>query len=150
MVGLSLFSWETEAQGTPCCENIPLMHPTNPRFPQGASVTLYIDSSSGFTETEMQMIKEGAEDWNGELNSSHITHNVVIPSTPPYVGGNNTIVARFNDNHSNSSVAALIMSRSSNPDSVYGQIVFNRNIRVPERRRHWRLATGIYERNCEA
>jgi|GEM_PF-6427169 len=40
-----------------------------PRFAKGSTVTVYIDSSSGFTPTEIQMIREGIEDWNDEVNN---------------------------------------------------------------------------------
>ena len=102
-------------------------------------MTVYIDSSSGFTETEQQMIKEGIEDWNGELNSTGVTYNVVITPTPPPVGGNNTVVAYYNDNHSTSAVAALTMNRSSNPNVVFGAMVFNRNMRFQNED-----GTGVY------
>ena len=130
VVGVSfLTNPNAQGQGQGGCCTPPLSHSTNPRFPQGSVVTVYIDSTSGFTQNEMEMIKEGIEDWNGELNSSGVTFTVIITATPPPVGGNNTVVAYYNDQHSTGSIAALAMTRQENPHSIFGSMQFNRNMR---------------------
>lgn len=57
------------AAQTICCRP-PVFPPTTPRFPQGASVRVYVDMTSGFTDKEFDNIKYGLEDWNDEPNSS--------------------------------------------------------------------------------
>lgn len=59
-------TYRVKAQGE-CCTP-PLLHPSVPRFPQGATVNVYIKADSGFTTTEQQMIKEGLE--NGTINQT--------------------------------------------------------------------------------
>ncbi|MEK6283406.1 MAG: hypothetical protein AABN95_23890 [Acidobacteriota bacterium] len=128
-VGYVLLKSDVQAQSD-CCTLVPNKHATEARFAPGATVNVYIDATSGFTETEHQMIKEGMEDWNGEPNNSRISFNVIVTSLPPAVGNNNTIIVTYNPNHSSSSVGALVMHRNSNPTSVYGTMVLNHNIRA--------------------
>jgi hypothetical protein len=46
-----------------CC--IPaLLSPQAARFAQGAQVTVYLDSSSGFTGDELTLITDGIQSWN--------------------------------------------------------------------------------------
>lgn len=101
------------------------------RFPQGATVNVFINSTSGFTATEQQMIKEGFENWNNQPNNSGVRYDVTVTSNPPAVGGNNTIVVRYNDSYSTNAVAALDMHHGSGPSGtvVYGEMVINQNIR---------------------
>ena len=123
------------AQGG-CC-NPPLQHPSTPRFPQGAQVTVYIDSSpSGFTDVEQQLIKSGIEDWNDEPNNSGVTYFVVITTSPPPAGTNNTIVVQFSDQFSTGTGGMLLnLHSSSGPGgtSIFGEMIFFNNIRNPQR-----------------
>lgn len=50
-----------------CCEP-PLLHPSTPRFAQGATVTVWIDMTSGFTDDEAFYIEYGFEEWNTQPN----------------------------------------------------------------------------------
>lgn len=124
------------AQGD-CCDNVPLQHPTTARFPQGAQVTVYIDSSpSGFTDVEQTLIRSGIEDWNDEPNNSGVTYQVVITSSPPPAGTNNTIVVRFSNQFSSGTGGMLLnMHSGSGPSgtSIYGEMIFFNNIRDPQR-----------------
>jgi hypothetical protein len=115
---------------TQCC-NPPHYSATAARFPQNATVNVYIDANSGFTATEQQMITEGIQDWNGQPNNSGVRFNVTVTSNPPAVGGNNTIVVRYNDNYSTNAVAALTMHHGSGPSgaTIYGEMIFNQDIR---------------------
>jgi hypothetical protein len=127
--GFYLLKPDVQAQ-TQCC-NPPHLAVAAARFAQNATVNVYIDANSGFTATEQQMIIEGLQEWNGQSNNSGVTYIVTITSNPPAVGGNNTIVVRYNNTFSNSPVAALTMHQNSGPNggSVYGEMVFNQNIR---------------------
>lgn len=119
-----LIKADVQAQA-PCCR------PPNPAgavsFLQGAAVIVYINTSSGFTATEQDLIQQGMEDWNDEANDSGVSFNVVRTANPPAVGGNNTIVVRYNDNFSTGAVAIMNMARNSN--GTYGEMIFNQNIR---------------------
>lgn len=119
-----------------CC-NPPLHGPTTPRFAQGALVTVYIDSSpSGFTSLEQQLIKSGIEDWNDEPNNSGVTYNVVITSSLPPAGTNNTILVQFSDQFSSGAGGVLLnLHSSSGPGgtSIYAEMIFFNNIRNPTR-----------------
>jgi hypothetical protein len=123
------------AQGG-CCPP-QLQPPSTPRFPQGAPVTVYIDSSpSGFTAAEQQLIKSGIEDWNDEPNHSGVTYNVVITSSPPPAGTNNTILVQFSDEFSSGTGGVLLnLYSSSGPSgtSIYAEMIFFNNIRDPQR-----------------
>jgi len=123
-------SLEVNAQGD-CCTppNLPAQAA---RFPQNTTVNVYIPANSGFTSTEQQMIIEGLQDWNNQLNGSGVHYNVTVSSTPPNPGTANTIILAYDDNFSNSEVASLTMHSSSGPSggSVYGEMVFHKNIRV--------------------
>jgi len=72
------------------------------------------------------------QDWNNQLNGSGVHYNVTVSSTPPNPGTANTIIVAYDDNFSNSEVASLTMHSSSGPSggSVYGEMVFHKNIRV--------------------
>jgi len=113
-----------------CCTP-PNMYASYPKFHQGASVSVYIDQSSGFTSSEQQMIIEGIQDWNSQSNNSYITYNVVVTSSLPAPGTPNTVTVRYNDNFSSTAVAATQMFSGSGPTgpTVSGSMVFNRNIR---------------------
>ncbi len=117
---------------TQCC-NPPHLSEAAARFPQGATVNVFNSANSGFTATEQQMISEGTQDWNGQPNNSSVSYNVTVTSNPPAVGANNTIVVRYNDNYSTTTVAALTMHQTGQPGligfSIYGEMVFNQNIR---------------------
>ena len=112
-----------------CCTP-PNMYASYPRFPQGATVNVYIDQSSGFTSSEQQMIIEGIQDWNSQNNNTHITYIVSATSNPPAPGTPNTVTVRYNDNFS-SAIAAVQMFSGSGPSgpTVSASMVFNRNIR---------------------
>lgn len=97
------------------------------RFAQGAQVTVYLDSSSGFTSDELTLITDGIESWNNVQSNAGITFTVVVTNSPPAPGTHNTVVGRYNDVHSNSAVAALTMHQDG--DTTYGTLVFNKNIR---------------------
>lgn len=107
------------------------------RFPQGAVVTVYIDSSaSGFTGDEQLLIKSGFEDWNDETNNSRVTYNVETTPTPPPAGTNNTILVQFSNQTSTGTGGALLnMHSSSGPGrtSIYGEMILFSNIRDPNR-----------------
>lgn len=51
--------------------NCTVLHfaPEAARFPQNATVNVYLDTTSGFTDNELQWIKDGLEDWNDEPNN---------------------------------------------------------------------------------
>jgi hypothetical protein len=83
------------------------------RFPQSTTVNVYIPANSGFTATEQQMIIEGLQDWNNQLNGSGVHYNVTVSSSPPNPGTANTIIVAYDDNFSNSEVASLTMHSSS-------------------------------------
>jgi hypothetical protein len=110
-----------------CCDP-PIRPPAVPRFPQGARVTVYINTSSGFTGTETQAIRAGFENWNGQPNSSGITYNVVETSTPPAPGGANTLIVQYEDVVSNTAVAETKVY--SQGTAVYMDIVYYKNIRL--------------------
>ena len=118
-----------EAQ-TACCTPPP-MSPNSPRFPQGASVDVFIVADSGFTPTEQEMIKQGLEDWNGQPNSSGVTYHVTVTSNPPPPGTNNTIIVTYEDTFSDSEIADCSLHSSSGPDgvSIYAEMTFHKNIR---------------------
>jgi hypothetical protein len=129
--GFYLLNQDAQAQ-TPCC-NPPHLSEAAARFPKNATVNIYIDANSGFSATEQQMITEGILDWNDEPNNSGVRYNVTVTSNPPAVGGNNTIVVRYNNTYSNNAVAALTMHQTGQPGltgfRIYGEMVFNQNIR---------------------
>lgn len=114
----------------PCCTP-PRFAPGAARFSRSASVNVYIIADSGFTPTEEDMIKEGLEDWNNQPNTSGITYHVTATSNPPPAGTNNTVIISYEDTESDSEVAHLAMHQSSgtNGISIYGTMVFHRNIR---------------------
>ena len=120
-----------------CCDP-PRNPPSAARFPQGAQVIVYVDSSSstGFTGPEQELIEAGIVDWNGEPNNSAVTYNVVKTPTPPPAGTNNTIVVRFQNQFSSGTGGVLLnMSHSSGPGgiNIYGEMIFFNNIRQPTR-----------------
>jgi hypothetical protein len=109
-----------------CC--IPaLLSPQAARFAQGAQVTVYLDSSSGFTGDELTLITDGIQSWNNVQSNAGVTFTVVVTASPPAPGTHNTVVGTYNDVHSNSAVAALTMHQDG--DTIYGTLVFNQNIR---------------------
>ena len=95
-------------QADDCCPP-PLLPAAASRFQQNAQVTVYIDTTSGFTSVEKQAIKAGLEDWNDEPNNSGVKYTVVETDNPPAPGGNNTIIASF-VNSSGSHEAQLNLS----------------------------------------
>jgi hypothetical protein len=117
---------------TDCCTPPP--RPASvPRFPQGATVTVYIDTSSGFIPTEVQAIRAGWESWNGQPNSSGIRYNVVETSTPPSAGGANTILVWYEDRY-NPEVGGAGLRAYQIGSAVYMDVIYYQNIRegVPE------------------
>lgn len=120
---LNDFTQRANAQGT-CCTP-PHRYASFPKFPQGATVNVYIDDSAGFTEIEEQAIKVGVENWNGQANNSNITFNVTITIDLPPTTSGNTIIVDFEDSPG---IAGLQMFHSG--PNVYGIITFHGNIRV--------------------
>ena len=112
-----------------CCEPL-TFPPAVPRFPQNATVNIYVDGSGpgGFTETERQKIEQGLEDWNGRNNSSGLTFNVNLTATPPPPGTANTILVHFNPTVSQTAVATLNAHLNSG-NVVWMEMTFNGNIR---------------------
>jgi len=55
-----------------CCEPPPL-NSMAARFAQGAQVTVYLDSSSGFTSDELTLITDGIQSWNNVQSNAGIT-----------------------------------------------------------------------------
>ena len=109
-----------------CCVPL-LLSEMAPRFAQGAQVTVYLDSGSGFAPDELTLITAGIQSWNNVQSNAGITFTVQVTDSPPAPGTHNTVVGRYNDVHSNSSVAALTMHRDG--ETIYGTLVFNKNIR---------------------
>jgi len=92
IVGVLLLSRPVQADD--CCPP-PAMPPVAVRFLPNSQVTVYVDTSSGFTTTEGQAIKAGLEDWNDEPNNSGVKYTVVPTDNPPAPGTDKTIVAKF-------------------------------------------------------
>ena len=76
------------AQQPDCC---PAACAANePRFSQGAHVTVYLDGT--FLPDEITLITAGFQDWNGRPNNSGVTYTVVTGQPLPPPGTHNTIV----------------------------------------------------------
>ncbi len=90
-----------------CCSP-PALPSVAARFPQNASVNVYIDNSTGFTDDEQGNIKTGLEDWNDENNSSGVNFIVHLNESLPAPGTANTIVVHYDDNFSESEVASIV------------------------------------------
>ena len=134
-LGLAVICWRfpdplsrvVQAQG-PCC--IPPLKPASAeRIAQGDTVNVYIDSTSGFTDEEMNQVSTGLRDWNNQPNSSGVTYNVVITDSPPAPGTHNTIIVDYDPNPG-VIPAAVTMHRDGNPPRVCGTMVFTSRIRV--------------------
>jgi len=101
------------------------------KFPQNAQVTVYLNTT-GLTDNEAKAITAGLEDWNDENNNSGVKYKVEQTTSPPAVGGNNTIVAYFvNQFVTWNGGAALDMHSGSNSQgaTIYGELRFFANIR---------------------
>jgi len=112
-----------------CCP--PPVDQATARFPQNAQVTVYLNTT-GLSDTEIQAITVGLQDWSDENNNSGVKYNVVLTTNPPAVGGSNTIVAYFiNESVTWNGGSALNMHSASNSQgtSVYGELRFWNNIR---------------------
>jgi hypothetical protein len=108
-----------------CCQP-PTRSSAVPRFPPNTTVNVYIDTSSGFTSSEVANITTGFTDWNGQPNNARITYNVTT-NPPPAPGTGNTIVVSYNNTVSTTDLAhTQVYSSGSN---VYMTMVFNANIR---------------------
>jgi hypothetical protein len=117
-------------QADDCCPP-PLLPAVAARFQQNARVTVYLDTTTGFTDVERAAIKAGLEDWNDEPNNSGVTYTVVETANPPAPGGNNTIIASF-VNSPVSHEAQLNLSDQRNNGvvtNVSGVLTFWNNIR---------------------
>jgi hypothetical protein len=117
-------------QADNCCPP-PLRAAIAGRFQQNARVTVYLDTTTGFTDVERAAIKAGLEDWNDEPNNSGVTYTVVETANPPAPGGNNTIIASF-VNSPGSHEAQLNLSDQRNNGvvtNVSGVLTFWNNIR---------------------
>ena len=119
----------TQAQAPPCCRP-PNSHPSVPRFPPNSTVHVYIDPDSGFTASEMESIKTGFEDWNGQPNNAGITYVVTmnpVTNPPPPPGTGNTIRVVYNNTFNNSVVAGTQVW--NNGPNVFMVVTFFENIR---------------------
>ena len=100
-----------------CCpvSQIPLRPQQVPRYPQGAEVTVYVDTRTGFSGPERQAIKNGIENWNNQANNTAVSFTVVEtdnpPALPPTSPGSNIVVAGYDDNVSQTGVAGLKLFR---------------------------------------
>ncbi|MEK6335184.1 MAG: hypothetical protein AABM67_09560 [Acidobacteriota bacterium] len=114
----------------PCCTP-PLLPPQVPRFPQGATVNVYFDNTTGFTDNEKENIKVGLEDWDDENNTSGVDFVVHLNSSLPPPGAANTIVVSYDDNFSETEAASIEMHSGSSPSgpAVWALMVFHKNIR---------------------
>ena len=90
-------------------------------------MTAYIDTTTGFTDLEMQAIEDGIKDWNNQSNSSGVPFTVVRTSSPPALPAANTIIVRYQDQY-NPNMIAEVQTQSSGT-SVYHTMTFYRNIR---------------------
>jgi hypothetical protein len=118
-------------QADDCCPP-PLRIPQAARFQQNAEVTIYLDTTSGFTDGERQAIQAGLEDWNDESNNSGVQYTVVETDNPPSPGGNNTVIAKFvNSPGSHEAQLNLTDSRNANGvvTNVSGTLTFWNRIR---------------------
>ena len=116
-----------------CCpaSQIPLRPPQAPRYPQGAEVTVYVDTRSGFSGPERQAIKNGIENWNNQANNTAVIFTVVEtdnpPALPPTSPGSNIVVAGYDDNVSQTGVAGT--QSFSGTNGVWNIMTFHKNIR---------------------
>ena len=106
-----VFLLSRPVQADDCCPP-PAMPPVAVRFLPNSQVTVYVDTSSGFTTTEVQAIKAGLEDWNDEPNNSGVKYTVVPTDNPPAPGADKTVVAKF-VNEPGSTDARINLSRST-------------------------------------
>ncbi len=110
-----------------CCEP-PFMPLIVPRWPQGATVSVYIDPNSSFTVGEREAIKLGYEDWNGQQNNSAVSYHV-ITATPPPLGTPNTIVAYYVDENSIQGEPSG-STFSTSGMNTYGTVTFYKQMRT--------------------
>lgn len=116
-----------------CCPvaQLQLRPPLVPRFPQGAEVTVYLDTRTGFTGPKKQAIKDGIENWNNQPNNTGVTFTVQEtenpPALPPTSPGSNIIVASYDDNFSQTAVAET--QTFSGTNGVWNIMTFHKNIR---------------------
>jgi hypothetical protein len=122
-----LGKWVHQVNADDCCPP-PLLSSAAARFPQNASVTVYLDTR-GLTSTEVQAITTGLQDWNGQNNHSGVTYHVVETTDPPQPGTNNMIVAKFVDQFSSGTGGAALNMHGSSNGTVYGELTFWNNIR---------------------
>lgn len=125
LLGL-LGNWVHQVNADDCC-NPPLLASAAARFPQGAHVTVYLDTT-GLTTTEVKAITDGLQTWNGQPNHSGVTYNVVETTNPPQPGTNNTVVAHF-VNQFSSGTGGAAMNMHSSGSTVWGELTFWNNIR---------------------
>jgi hypothetical protein len=95
-----------------------------PRYPQGAPVTVYINTSTGFNSLEITAITTGITNWNNQ-NNSGVTFTVQETTAPPALPANDhVIIANYVDEVSSTSVAG-VQTTSSGPN-VYNTMTFIR------------------------
>ena len=126
----SLSSYAQAPTPTPCCT--PPVLPSAARFSAGTYVSVYIDANAGLTPVVIDSMTIGIQDWNSQSNSSGVSYHVSVTSNLPSPGTNNTIIVSYVDEYSNSTGGSFInMHQSSGPNgiSVYGEMVFYKNIR---------------------
>ena len=100
-----------------------------PRFPFLASVTAYIDTTTGFTELEMQGIEDGILEWNNQPNTTGVQFNVVrTPNPPSLPPAQHMILVQYQDEESSTAMAGT-QTFSAN-GFVYNVMTFFKNIRM--------------------
>ena len=127
MAGLFL---NKPVQADDCCPP-PLAPAVAARFQQNAQVTVYLDTTTGFTDVERKAIKAGLEDWNDEPNNSGVKYTVVETDNPPPPGGNNTVVASFINSPGSTEAALSLSDQRTNGvvTKVSGELKFWNRIR---------------------
>jgi hypothetical protein len=121
-----VFLLSRPVQADDCCPP-PSLPPEAVRFLPNSQVTIYLDTSSGFTPTEVQAIKVGLEDWNDEPNNSGVKYTVVETNNPPAPGADKTVIAKF-VNEPGSTDAQINLSRSSD-NKISGTLTYWNRIR---------------------
>lgn len=131
----ALFVTSSVAQNNDCACEISLL--PSARYPQGSTVTVYMDTSnlntaSGFSQSEIDAIEAGIRDWNGQPNNANITYTFVRTPNPPSPPASHAIIVNFSPPISSAAVAD-VQPFSYGPGSgtvVYHVMRFHGNIRV--------------------
>ncbi len=75
----ALGTWIANGPPVECCD--PPVDSSAARFPQNAQVTVYLNPT-GLTDTEVQAITTGLQDWNNQNNHSGVSYAVVVTTDP--------------------------------------------------------------------